>query len=178
MGEALTTKAIAKKIKVFFVLSDNLKMQAAGLQKVRWYCQVCEKQCRDANGYKVIRFKKSKINDVQCHVESEAHQRQIAIYAQNPGKFNDEYSRDFEKGFMDIIKRQYKNTRVLANIVYNEYIRDRNHTHLNATRWVTLTGFVMHLGKSGKCKVEESPKGWYISYLETDPEQLAKDVFQ
>ena len=79
---------------------------------------------------------------------------------------------------MDIIKRQYKNTRVLANIVYNEYIRDRNHTHLNATRWVTLTGFVMHLGKSGKCKVEESPKGWYISYLETDPEQLAKDVFQ
>ena len=34
-------KAIAKKLK------------AKGLQKLRWYCQMCEKQCRDENGFKV-----------------------------------------------------------------------------------------------------------------------------
>lgn len=29
------------------------KMKAKGLQKLRWYCQMCEKQCRDENGFKV-----------------------------------------------------------------------------------------------------------------------------
>jgi DNA/RNA-binding protein KIN17 len=36
-----TPKAIAKRLK------------AKGLQRLRWYCQMCEKQCRDENGFKV-----------------------------------------------------------------------------------------------------------------------------
>jgi DNA/RNA-binding protein KIN17 len=32
----------------------------------------------------------------------------------------------------------------------------------------------MYLGKSGKAKVEETPKGWYIQYIERDPEVLAQ----
>ena len=28
------------------------KMKSKGLQKLKWYCQVCEKQCRDDNGFK------------------------------------------------------------------------------------------------------------------------------
>jgi len=28
------------------------KMKSKGLQRLRWYCQACEKQCRDANGFK------------------------------------------------------------------------------------------------------------------------------
>lgn len=39
-GGFLTPKAIANRIK------------AKGLQKLRWYCQMCEKQCRDENGFK------------------------------------------------------------------------------------------------------------------------------
>lgn len=31
------------------------KMKSKGLQRLRWYCQVCEKQCRDENGFKVRR---------------------------------------------------------------------------------------------------------------------------
>lgn len=31
-----------------------------------------------------------------------------------------------------------------------------------ATKWTTLTEFVMHLGKTGKCKIEDSPKGWIL----------------
>ena len=40
-GGFLTPKAIANRIK------------AKGLQKLRWYCQMCQKQCRDENGFKV-----------------------------------------------------------------------------------------------------------------------------
>jgi hypothetical protein len=40
-GGFMTPKAIANRIK------------AKGLQKLRWYCQMCEKQCRDENGFKV-----------------------------------------------------------------------------------------------------------------------------
>ncbi len=28
------------------------RIKAKGLQKLRWYCQLCQKQCRDENGFK------------------------------------------------------------------------------------------------------------------------------
>ena len=40
----------------------GIKMKSKGLQKLRWYCQMCQKQCRDQNGFK-------------CHISSESHQR-------------------------------------------------------------------------------------------------------
>ena len=40
-GGFLAPKQIANRIK------------ARGLQKLRWYCQMCQKQCRDENGFKV-----------------------------------------------------------------------------------------------------------------------------
>ena len=46
-----------------------------------------------------------------------------------------------------------------ANNVYQEYIKDKNHIHMNATRWCTLSGFVQYLGSSGKCKIEDTDKG-------------------
>lgn len=98
----LTPKAIANRIK------------SKGLQKLRWYCQVCgayayaagrpcrlpawppaccapcaadrlppaapgclpqmcEKQCRDENGFK-------------CHLTSEGHKRQMEVFGQNPAR--------------------------------------------------------------------------------------------
>ena len=30
------------------------KMKSKGLQKLKWYCQLCEKQCRDENGEYMI----------------------------------------------------------------------------------------------------------------------------
>jgi hypothetical protein len=65
---------------------------------------------------------------------------------------------------------------VAANKVYNEYIANRNHTHMNATIWSTLTEFVQYLGKEGKCHVEETDKGWYIKYIDRDPEAIARAV--
>ena len=64
--------------------------------------------------------------------------------------------------------------RVHSNIVYQEYISMREHTHMNATQWETLTDFVKHLGREGKCEVDETEKGWFVKYIDRDSETLKK----
>ncbi|XP_050518430.1 DNA/RNA-binding protein KIN17 [Diabrotica virgifera virgifera] len=137
------------------------KMKAKGLQKLRWYCQMCQKQCRDENGFK-------------CHTTSESHQRQLLLFADNSKKYIDDFSFDFAKGYMEILRRQFGTKRVNANRVYQEYIHDRDHVHMNGTRWVTLTGFVKWLGKTGQAVVDETEKGWYITYIDRSPETVEK----
>ncbi|KAL7120875.1 hypothetical protein ACP275_02G149200 [Erythranthe tilingii] len=149
-NEFLTPKAIANRIK------------AKGLQKLRWYCQMCQKQCRDENGFK-------------CHCMSESHQRQMQVFGQNPTRVVDGYSEEFETSFLEHMKRSHRFSRIAATVVYNEYIADRHHVHMNSTQWATLTEFIKHLGKLGKLKVEETPKGWFITYIDRDSETLFKE---
>ncbi|XP_024031034.1 KIN17-like protein isoform X2 [Morus notabilis] len=149
-NDFLTPKAIANRIK------------AKGLQKLRWYCQMCQKQCRDENGFK-------------CHCMSESHQRQMEVFGQNPNRIIDGYSEEFEQNFLELMKRSHRFSRVAATVVYNEFINDRHHVHMNSTQWATLTEFVKYLGRTGKCKVEETPKGWFITYIDRDSETLFKE---
>ncbi|KAL5569083.1 hypothetical protein UlMin_025658 [Ulmus minor] len=149
-NDFLTPKAIANRIK------------AKGLQKLRWYCQMCQKQCRDENGFK-------------CHCMSESHQRQMQVFGQNPDRIVDGYSEEFESSFLEHMKRSHRFSRIAATVVYNEYINDRHHVHMNSTQWATLTEFVKYLGQTGKCKVEETPKGWFITYIDRDSETLFKE---
>lgn len=137
------------------------RMKAKGLQKLRFYCQMCDKQCRDANGFK-------------CHITSDSHLRQMKLFSENSGRIMDGFSREFEKTYMDILRRRHGTTRMNANNVYQEVIQDKGHIHMNATKWSCLGGFVRYLGKVGKCKVEETERGWYITYIERDPELLAR----
>jgi len=123
---------------------------------------MCQKQCRDANGFK-------------CHTTSESHQRQLLLFGENPGRFLHGYSRDFQKDFNAILRRQYNQKRVLANAVYQQYISDKSHVHMNATCWVTLTSYVKHLGRTGMCEIEESEKGWYITWILKDPEEELRE---
>ncbi|KAK2578552.1 hypothetical protein KPH14_012232 [Odynerus spinipes] len=136
------------------------KIKAKGLQKLRWYCQMCQKQCRDENGFK-------------CHTMSESHHRQLLLFADNASRYMDQFSREFSQGYLNLLKRQFGTRRVPANRVYQEYISDRGHVHMNATMWLTLTAFVKWLGRTGKCVVDETEKGWYITYIDRDPETLA-----
>lgn len=136
------------------------KIKAKGLQKLRWYCQMCQKQCRDENGFK-------------CHTMSESHHRQLLLFADNASRYMDQFSREFSQGYLNLLKRQFGTRRVPANRVYQEYISDRGHVHMNATIWVTLTGFVKWLGRTGQCVVDETEKGWYVTYIDRDPETLA-----
>ncbi|XP_076620836.1 kin17 DNA and RNA binding protein [Colletes latitarsis] len=136
------------------------KIKAKGLQKLRWYCQMCQKQCRDENGFK-------------CHTMSESHHRQLLLFADNASRYMDQFSREFSQGYLNLLKRQFGTRRVPANRVYQEYISDRGHIHMNATIWITLTAFVKWLGRSGQCVVDETEKGWYVTYIDRDPETLA-----
>jgi len=148
-GGYLTPKAIANR------------MKAKGLQKLRWYCQMCKKQCRDANGFK-------------CHKTSEGHQRMMKIFRENRSSILDNYSREFEKCFMDLVRRRWRTKRVFANKVYNEYIADRHHIHMNATMWESLSSFVKYLGRTKQCDVDQTEKGWYVKYIDRDPDILAQ----
>jgi DNA/RNA-binding protein KIN17 len=47
---------------------------------------------------------------------------------------------------------------------------------MNATRWVTLTGFISHLGQAGIVRVEDTEKGLFISWIDNSPKALAKAV--
>jgi len=138
------------------------KMKAKGLQKLRWYCQMCQKQCRDENGFK-------------CHRMSDGHQRQMQCFVQDPNKFMDEFSIEFEKGFMHLMSHSYRSTRVLANTVYCDFISNRHHTHMNSTIWVTLSNFVQYLGRTNQCKIDKTPKGWYIQYIDNSPEARLRE---
>lgn len=147
-GGFLTPKAIGNRIK------------AKGLQKLRWYCQMCQKQCRDENGFK-------------CHCLSEAHQRQMQLFRDNPGQYMDLYSQEFEEAYVEIIRRK-RNARLKANAVYQELVSHRQHIHMNSTKWETLTSFLQYLGKKGIAVVDLTPKGWFIKYIDKDPERIRR----
>ncbi len=68
------------------------RIKAKGLQKLRWYCQLCQKQCRDENGFK-------------CHQTSESHRRQMELFGMNAQRVVDGYSEEFESCFMEHLRR-------------------------------------------------------------------------
>ncbi|KAF9990836.1 hypothetical protein BGZ75_009527, partial [Mortierella antarctica] len=137
------------------------RIKSKGLQKLRWYCQICEKQCRDENGFK-------------CHCASESHQRKILLVAESPEKYVNDYSAEFQRDFMKLLSTRYGTRRVNANLVYQEFISDRTHLHMNATKWASLSEFTMHLGKEGLAIVDETPKGWFMQWVDNSPKTLAR----
>ena len=72
-----STKEIANRVK------------SKGLQKLKWFCQMCKKQCRDQNGFK-------------CHLTSEAHQRQLLLFAEDQNSYLREFSQEFDTSFMHV----------------------------------------------------------------------------
>jgi DNA/RNA-binding protein KIN17 len=137
------------------------RIKAKGLQKLKFYCQMCQKQCRDANGFK-------------CHLTSESHLRQMKLFSDNAGGILDKYSKDFERSYLQALRTRHGTKLVNANNVYQELIADRQHIHMNATHWTTLTEFVQYLGRSGTCVVEETDRGWFVGYVERDSGILAR----
>lgn len=150
-AEAGSLKAISNAIK------------AKGLTKLRFYCQICQKACRDENGYR-------------SHLESEAHFRQMDAIAASGGakKVIDDFSATFQKEFVQLLSRRFGTRRVRANQVYQEHIADRHHTHMNATQWTSLSEFVKHLGREGVVQAEDTEQGWFITWIDNSPAALAR----
>lgn len=212
MGKAdfLSPKAIANRIK------------SKGLQKLRWYCQMCQKQCRDEVGcsFKPCYFRLFVVVYVLalfCLLGSSTERFQVSLHVRVPpeaaaaglrkpqqvhGRFLRVSSLSCEGGAEtwrccsshwqvlvsslpvssevsswscsedDLVSRDPPTPRdpavgpalkienktfvlsagtkrVHNNIVYNEYISDREHVHMNSTQWETLTDFTKWLGREG-----------------------------
>ena len=105
---------------------------------------------------------------------SESHQRQLLLFGENSKKFMDNFSGEFHRGYTLCLKRQFGTKRVNANVVYQQYISEKDHTHMNATKWLTLGDYVQHLGRIGACHVEQTEKGWFITYIDRDPEAMRR----
>jgi len=138
------------------------KMKSKGLQRLRWYCQVCERQMRDENGFK-------------CHVASESHVRQMLVIGANPNKAINEFAKQFEHDFLQQLRTAHGTKSVQINHFYQEYIANKEHVHMNATKWHSLTDFAKHLGQNGICHVEETEKGIHISYIDRSPEAMRRE---
>ena len=57
------------------------------------------------------------------------------------------------------------NTMVVAN---------KEHIHMNATKWHSLTDFAKYLGQEGICRVEETEKGIHVAWIDNSPDALRR----
>ena len=139
----------------------NKQMKMKGLQRLRWYCQVCEKQTRDENSFKQ-------------HTMSESHVRRLQAVGADPRKAINEFSAEFQSSFLRQLRTGHGEKAVQLNHFYQGIIAQKDHVHMNATKWSSLTEFAKHLGREGICRVEETEKGIFVSWIDTSPEALKR----
>ncbi|KAL2263015.1 hypothetical protein VTK26DRAFT_8607 [Humicola hyalothermophila] len=137
------------------------KMKQKGLTRLRWYCQICEKACRDENAFKM-------------HCQSESHMRRALEAGQNFKAVQDEYSKQFLHEFITQLKTAHGEKSIHANRFYQEVIARRDHTHLNATRWHSLTDFVKYIAREGIVRAEEKEDGIFIAWIDDSPEAMRR----
>lgn len=137
------------------------KMKQKGLTRLRWYCQICEKACRDENAFKM-------------HCQSESHTRRALDAGQNFKGIQEEYSRQFLTEFVAQLRTAHGEKSVHANRFYQEVIARRDHVHLNATRWHSLTDFVKHISREGIVRAEEKEDGIFIAWIDDSPEAMKR----
>jgi DNA/RNA-binding protein KIN17 len=84
---------------------------------------------------------------------------------------------------------------VPAQLVYNEYIANKTHIHMNgargaalwrasgsltlcvccaATKWSSLTEFIKDMALRGVVTIEDTPKGWFMVYKPKDAEETLR----
>lgn len=138
------------------------KMKSRGLNRLRWYCQLCEKSCRDENGYKM-------------HCQSPSHTAKALEAGTNFKSVQDTFSDQFLKDFLSQLRTSHGEKEIHINKFYQEVIARKDHVHLNATRWHSLTEFAKYLGREGLCRVEEKEgEGLFVAWIDDSPEAMER----
>ncbi|KAK3499368.1 domain of Kin17 curved DNA-binding protein-domain-containing protein [Neurospora hispaniola] len=138
------------------------KMKSRGLNRLRWYCQLCEKSCRDENGYKM-------------HCQSPSHTAKALEAGANFKGVQDTFSEQFLKDFISQLKTSHGEKEIHINKFYQEVIARKDHVHLNATKWHSLTEFAKFLGREGVCRVEEKEgEGLFVAWIDDSPEAMER----
>ena len=92
----------------------------------------------------------------------------MQIVGEDSRKHINNFSSDFQRDFVNLLRTAHGEKWISANRFYNEYIRDKEHVHMNATKWSSLTEFTKHLGREGICHVKEDEKdGLMIAWRDT-----------
>lgn len=108
--------------------------------------------------------------------------RNMTIVGEDPRKVINEYSSQFQRDFIQLLRTGHGEKKVNVNRFYNEYIANKEHVHMNATKWPSLTEFAKYLGREGICRVEEDEKddgrggagGLTVSWIDNSPEALRR----
>jgi DNA/RNA-binding protein KIN17 len=143
-------------------LAKQMKMK--GLQKLKWYCQVCEKQCRDDNGFK-------------CHIRSESHIKKISSIGKRE---IDNFSKKFQDNFISQLRNYHGEKSINANRFYNQLIQQKDHVHLTATRWSSLSQFIQDMSRQGiiNAKItdetDQSLNGIDIAYINNSGDEVMR----
>lgn len=116
---------------------------------------------RDENGFK-------------CHTQSESHVRQMLLIGEDPRKHISDYSNQFQRDFLQLLRTSHGEKSININHFYQEYISNKEHVHMNATRWPSLTEYAKFLGREGICRVEEGEKGLMVAWIDNSPEALRR----
>lgn len=102
----------------------------------------------------------------------------MLIIGENPQKKIADFTEQFKRDFISLLRSSHGEKPINANKFYQEYIADRNHVHMNATRFVSLTEFVKYLESEGICNVEVDEKsregGFTIAYIDNTPEAVRR----
>ena len=88
----------------------------------------------------------------------------MLLVSEDPQKHINDYSEQFKRDFLQLLRTSHREKMVHVNHFYQEYIRDKEHIHMNATRWASLTEFALWLGREGICRIEENDKGLHIAW--------------
>ncbi|POS85956.1 hypothetical protein EPUL_005892 [Erysiphe pulchra] len=108
------------------------------------------------------------------HTQSESHYRQMLLVGEDPKKFINDYSNQFHRDFLQLLRTSHGEKMVHMNHFYQEYIHNKEHVHMNATKWLSLTEYAKYLGRESICRVEENEKGLHIAWIDNSPEKLRR----
>jgi len=101
---------------------------------------------------------------------------------EDPRKAINDFSAQFKRDFLQLLRTGHGEKWINANRFYNEYIANKEHVHMSATKWNSLTEFVKYLGREGICRVEVDEKGeerggasgLMLSWIDNSPEAMRR----
>jgi DNA/RNA-binding protein KIN17 len=98
----------------------------------------------------------------------------MMVVGEDPKKWIEEYSRQFQQNFLQLLRTSHGEKPIQVNRFYQEYIADKTHVHLNATKWSSLSEFSKYLGREGICRVEEKEDGVFVQWIDNSPDAIRR----
>jgi DNA/RNA-binding protein KIN17 len=108
------------------------------------------------------------------HTQSESHVRTLLLIGEDAKKHINNYSNEFQRDFLQLLRTSHGEKQVHLNHFYQEYIANKEHIHMNSTKWPSLTEFAKYLGREGICRVEDNDKGIHVAWIDNSPEALRR----